>query len=436
MKHAASQSSALPTQSPAEAYASDLDRLDRSGPLRPDDDAWLVLAHTLHRFAELSREEIALLAPQSADMVVVSAMASGLSERAAVVRAAHALRDLFASERDSDAERDEMSALVFSTQAVAEEQELAGAFGLAFALLSGLLGALGPRLAPRHRGHVLTQQARAARQLGASDVARDLYDDAIQIGYTCEALDVVSRALLGLGVLATTRGNQPLARQHFERSLVNAERAADPELIRAAHHGLLNASLAADDLDAALVHGWNVLRLSIAPESRAEALMNMAEICRMSGEHDAAIRTYTIAMDWTQQRHVRLHALSGALQSCIVQDRTTEARGLLSEITQMLPTVTNAFSLAMVGVELAESLHTLGEQQPAVSALNAAMALATEHEFHKVIFRAEQVAASWHIAPSPEDVAREDAARRARPRRSPHFRMVLRSLHGLSRSPT
>ena len=410
----------------------DLDRLERASPLGPNDDAWLVLALAMARFAELSSEELRLTVPQSADAIVVSAIATGLAPTSNVMRAAIALRTLFDPASAGQAPTDVISELVVATQNVAEEQELAGAFGLAYATLHGLLDAFGNRIPLRMRGNIRAQQARAVRQCGRMDTAEELYDDAMVIGYECDALDVVARALLGMGVLATTKGNHPLARQQFERALVNADLACDPELIRAAHHGLLNASVAAGDLDAALIHGWNVLRLSIAPELRAEALLNMAEICRMAGEHEAAIRTYAVATEWTTQSHVRLHALSGSLRSAIAMGRHDEARTLRDQVEACLPTITDAYTRAVIGVELAESLDLLGDRSAAVSHLNAAMAVSAEHQYHKVIHQAERVAKGWHIAPPVQETRRSTT--RARPHRSAHFRMVLRSLHGLAAS--
>lgn len=398
-----------------------------------NDDAWLVLALALSRFTELSREELRDAAPQVADTLAASGIASGLTITSATMRAATAMRALFDKSVQLAPGTYSMTELVVATQSVAEEEERAGAFSLAFATLRCLLDAFADRMELRLRGNVLAQQARAARQLGELETASDLYHEAMQLGYECEALDVVARATLGLGVLASTRGNYPLARQEFERALMNADLACDPELIRHAHHGLLNASLSVGDVDAALIHGWNVLRLSIAPEARAEALLNMAEICRLAGEHEAALRTYGVATEWTTQGHVRLHALSGALRCAVAIQRMDDAARLRAQVEALLPTISNAHSRAAIGVELAESVHTMGDHANAVLHLNAAMALAAEHDFHKIIYQAEKVASAWHIAPPATDHKR-GADRRTRPHRSAHFRMVLRSLHGLSAS--
>lgn len=421
----------VPSTNPGFAYAADIARLQRTGPLGPSDDAWLVLAHALSRFAELSEEELRQVVPQSADALAVSAVAMGLAPQCNVLRAARALRGLYERTSSPTSRAECMAELVIATQAMAEEQEVAGAAGLAFAMLSGLMSAFGTGIPQRAQGNVLAQLGRAARQLGAGDVARDMYESAIVVGYECDARDVVARGLLGLGVLALTRGNYPNARQQFERALLNADRARDPELIRTAHHGLLNCALAAGDLDSAMVNGWNVLRLCIAPDSRAEALMNMAEICRMTGEYDAAIHVYVVAMEWTSRRRVRLHALSGALRASVEIQRVTDARRFLAELEELLPTETDTFARASIGVELAESLLMLGDVDLAATRLDDAIVVAHSGDFHEIVHRAEQVAATLGAIPAPAAMA-PISKRHRRPHRSEHFRMVLKSLNGLS----
>lgn len=424
--------SILPATHPAEAYAADIARLKRTGPLGPSDDAWLMLAHALSRFTQLSAEELRRTAPQVADGVAVSAMASGLSALSTVMRAAAAIRTLENPFHRLPNGYDPVTELVVATQAVAEEQELAGAFGLAYATLHSLVQAFEDQMVTRMQGNVMAQLGRAARQLGATDVARESYELATVLGYECDALDVVARGLLGFGVLALTSGNYPSAREHFERALVNADLANDPELIRSAHHGLLNCGFASGDLDSAMVHGWNVLRLCIAPDSRAEALMNMAEICRLTGEHDAAMRTYAVAMEWTSHRHVRLHAMSGALQSAIAVNRRSEALRLLAELEELLPTIPDTFTRATVGIEIAGSLRLLGDDRAAAAYRSDALALATAHSYHELVHRAEQAESVPLIAETvPVEASKRDP-RRKRPYRSEHFRMVLRSLNGLT----
>lgn len=418
--------------SPLEAYAADVVRSKRSGPFGISDDCWLALAHTLNRLADLSADELRCAAPVMSDAIAASALAAGQPSQAPAMQWARALRELD-GEIDLSEEKAALTEFVAATQAVVEEEELAGAYGLAYATLNGLLQAFGHRMSRRSRGNVHAQLGRAARQLGARELARDCYEEALRLGNDAGASDVVARALLGRGTLALTRGNYPTAREQFDRALANAEDAAHPDLIRSSHHGLMNCSIAAGDLDSALVHGWNVLRLCIAPESRAEALMNMAEICRLTGEHDAAIRAYAIAMEWTSHRGVRLHALSGAMHSAIAANRLVDARRYLAELDELLPQITDVYTLATVGVEIAGSLHRLGETERAHAQLTSARALATAHAFHEVVLEAEGVASLLENAQSPVDTSQQNVNRR-RTGRSDGFKTALGALKGLAAS--
>jgi tetratricopeptide (TPR) repeat protein len=431
MSHDFLASGTFPLERPADAYAADLARADRSEPFGQSDDSWLVLAQALSRFGELSEEELRVLVPQVADALAASAMSVGLSPASTLLSAARALRGLHDDRVSLVTSSDSVTEVIVATQAVAEEMELVGAFNLAYVLLDAVLRAFSTRLPDRMRGNVMAHQARAARQLGATDVAEELYLAAIDVGHSADAADVVARGHGGLAVLASMRGNYPKAREHFERALLFADRANDPNLIRSSHQGLLHSAMVAGDLDTALIHGWNTLRLSLAPEARAEALMNMGEICRAAGEHLAALRVFEIAAGWTAQAKVRLHALSGAMQSAAALRQVAQTRNYIAKLEAVLPTVTDSYSRAIVGVELAEVLEQLGDHQRAVTSLNYSMALATEHRFHKVIYRAEQLAERQCVVTEPVH-ADSPTPTRGRPRRSAHFRLVLRSLHGLA----
>ena len=421
----------IPSTNPVEAYAADLDRLGRSAPLGCSDDAWLILAHALYRVPLLSGDESSAALLQTSDAIAVCAIATGISQSSSLLRCASALRALNDPTVVIESGNTAVTELFVATQALAEEQELAGAFGLAYATLRGLLAAFGSRATPRAQGTALAQIGRAVRQLGAHDLAHEYYDDAMMVGYDGEALDVVARALLGLGSLALTRGNYPKGREMFERALVNAERASDPEFVRLAHHGLFNCAFASGDLDSAMVHGWNVLRLCIAPNSRAEALFNMGEVCRLSGEHDAALRVYCVALEWSSQPRIRAHAIGAALQSAVATQRTGEVRRYLKELDELIPEVTDSYALAVVSLESANAMQFLGEHTAAESRLSTAMALATCHSYHEVVHRVEQ-AMLRNRDISQSELLHLPQVRRTRARRSDEYRMVLRSLRGLA----
>jgi len=425
---------ALPSVIPSRAYASDIARLERPS-IGSQDDACLVLAQALSRFGQLSPEEQHVAAPTMADAVAVNALAAGLQPSSMIMRAASALRVVHEAGVRLPSGEDAVTDLVIATQGVAEELEIAGGFELAFAMLNGLVTSFASLMSSRLHGNVLAHQGRAVRQLGALDVAVELYADACDIGLASGCHEVIARALMGRGVISVTRRNYPSARGHFERALWHADVAIDPELIRAAHHGLLNCGFASGDLDAAMVHGWNVLRLCIAPDSRAEALMNMAEICRLTGEHDAAMRVYAVVVGWSSVARVRLHASSGGLQSAIASGRLAEARRFANAVAELLPTAADSYTRAIIGIEFADSLRQMGDPS-ATQRLAEAQALAVECCFHELVHRAELALDAWRDSVPPQLLEAAEAQpygrRQSGPARSEHFRTVLRSLNGLT----
>jgi len=159
--------------------------------------------------------------------------------------------------------------------------------------------------------------------------------------------------------------------------------------------------------------------------------MNMAEICRITGEYDAAIRTYAVAIEWTSSRRVRVHALSGALQSTVAAGQSSEARRYLAELKEQLPETPDTYTRAIVSVEIADSLHRLGDVAAAEAYLAEALTLATDNEYHEVVHRAEQVASTWYVIPVTPEV-HGTGQQQSSEHRSEHFRMVLRSLNGLT----
>ncbi len=425
--------SELPSTNPVVAYAADVARLGRPS-IGVQDDAWLILALALSRLPILSAGERRTAMLEAADALAVSALASGHAPTSSILRVASALRALYDVSAIATAGHDPIAETAYATQSVVEDLEIAGGFALAYATLASLETAFRSVLPPRIRGNIVAQQGRAVRQLGLIDVARDLYTAVIAQGDECDAKDVVARGLHGVAVIALTRGNYPAARDYYERALANAEAAQDHDLIRSAHHGLMNCGFASGDLDSAMVHGWNVLRLSIHPDTRAEALLNMAEVCRLTGEYEAALRVFRVAIEWTSVSRVRLHALSGALQTAIVLHRVAEINQYRREIAQLMPTIAEPYTLAMIGLEFADALYRLGERACADETLAKARALAVAQSYHEIVHRAEQTAALWRAPVHAGTPGGLEMPQQPTPRRSEHFRTVLRSLNGLTAS--
>lgn len=421
----------LPSSDPATAYAADIARLKQNGPFGPRDDVWLLLAHALVRLGAMSSEEQREALAPMADTIAASALAAGLPADSMEIRAAHALAGLGNPWTVGESGNEAATALVFAIQAVAESQEQKGASQLAYATLHGLLETLGDGIPPERLGYVLAQQGRASRELGYNDVASSLYNSAVHIGHDCSSQGLVARGLVGLGSMAIARGNYPEARSLFQQARTHADAAADATQLRNAHHGLQNCGFASGDMDAALVHGWNVLRLSHGPDARAEALLNMAEVCRLTNEHDVAIRAYAVVIASTTQPRLRMHALSSALICAIELKQTALAERYRDELQEVLASVPDPYGRASTSVELSISLYRMGDERAARLALGEASAIARDRGYHEITYRVDQALSQWD-APTVASEPNADVTVRKKPVRSESFRTILRSMKGLT----
>lgn len=405
MPRLASRPAPLAPAAPLHAYAEDVARLAGRSPIGQSDDVWLVVAHTLDRAASLDvaeRAAVLLSGADATDAVVAEVVAPRaavddgaartLRSGAAAARALRTAAWLLAGRATTGFDATLGSALAALQEIVAEEEQ-AGAFALAFSTLAALRGALAPALDARGAGLLLAQQGRTARQLGALDAARDLYHAAVREARAAGAQDVAARALLGLGVLYSMRGNYPEAREHFRHALQAGRHASAGELVRASHHGLLVAALAARDVDTALVHGWAAFEgtPTDASAERAEMLINLADAVRQAGEPRAALGACLRALEMTDLARLRLPALgTGALAAAAVGERRLVAH-LARDVDRVLVRSGQPFESARALLEVAEALLALDEPE-AVEYAARAGALAEAGAFHEIALRAQQVA--------------------------------------------
>jgi tetratricopeptide (TPR) repeat protein len=310
---------------------------------------------------------------------------------------------------------------------------MAGAFRLALTTLGALREAGAPALGARMEGLLLAQQGRAARQIGALDAARELYRAAIRAARTAHAADVSARALLGLGVVANMRGNYPEARRSFRRAVSAARRAGSVEMRRAAHQGLFIAAITARDLDTALAHGWAAVRQT-APEAsdeRAEALVNLAEVGFLAGEHRAALSACLGALELSDLARIRLPAISAAARAAAALGERRLLEHLARDVERTVNRSGQPYENAHALVGVAEALLTVGDARAAAYAERAAE-LASAGAFHELRLRAERVAAQVAEAVRTGGTVRAPTGGRAIvTTQSPRVRAVLRTLESL-----
>ena len=404
---------------PAEAYAADVARLGGRAPLGPADDAWLLVAHALARAAECGRADRGALFALAAQTIAALLREHG-DERTGTALAVAA--DALAAIADAPVP-EAMRATTGALQTVVAQQEQVGAFHLAFSTLTAIRQALAPVLDARSRGLLLAQQGRVARQLGALATATQLYRAAAAAGRRAGAPDVAARALLGAGALASNRGNYPESRLYFERARRAARRAGCAVLLRSSYHGLLFAAFAANDLDAALAHGWAAVHglPDDATDERAEALLNLGEVGRQAGEHRAALGAALSALELTDLPRLRLPALGTAARAAAALGEHRLLSFLMADVERTVTRSGQEFENARAFVELAEAFDGL-HNDLSVQYAARARALAGAGAFHEITARADAVLG---------DGATQPAHATGRPVRSARARAVLRTLETL-----
>lgn len=379
---------------PAEAYTADVDRLGGQAPISPADDAWLALAQTFYRAASLPPAQRARVLTDGAHTATALIAADvPVPLRGAIEGAARGIERLsrrFAAGTLGPCA--DVAEVVESLQQVIGHQEEAGAFLLAHSTLSAVRQALGPILDGRSEGYLIAQQGRAARQIGATSAAAELYQQAAAIGVQAFAPDVVARALLGRGVLANMRGNYPEARELFTRARDEADRAGDPELRRLSYHGMLRTALAAHDVDTALAHGWIALQGLAAgrEQERAELLVNLGEVSRIAGEHRAALRASLAAAGLSNLARMRLPALGTAALAAATLGETRLLQSIAREVDQMVVRSGQPFENAHALAEVAEAFGSIGDAR-AVGYAERAAELARVGDFYEITLRMDRL---------------------------------------------
>jgi hypothetical protein len=134
-------------------------RLNGRHPIGPADDAWLALAHALAGAAAVPAAARAATLGAGADGVAALLPEEPAARHAleAAVDGLRAIADRVGADRAGE-ERGDVGAEVAAVQAVAAQQEQAGAFLLAFSTLAALRAAAAPALDRRAEGLLLAQQ--------------------------------------------------------------------------------------------------------------------------------------------------------------------------------------------------------------------------------------------------------------------------------------
>jgi tetratricopeptide (TPR) repeat protein len=372
----------MPTDQPWwSAYAADRAIRDSTRALaEPRDDGWLALAALLHARAH-------------GDQATATALSGGTmsADDPATVAAIRAVRALDTSEVPGVRREAVVSEAVAAVAAVAADMEREGAFHLAGALLRDMQIGCASELPGRDEAALLWQRARAARQAGDLDAASDGYVAAADSARRARATGLLARALVGRANVANMRGNYPAARTAYMEALRLVE--GQPELAvhaRSAHQGLALAAIAARDLDAAIVHGWRAYTASSGPDDEAQALLNVAETCRLAGDAAASLRAALLVVERATVSRLRMPALGTAAHAAGRLGRVPLVRALRARVAREIAGA-GPYEHAHTLVEFAEAWAHLDRRVEATRDARDALAMAETLGFHEVTIRGDGV---------------------------------------------
>jgi tetratricopeptide (TPR) repeat protein len=215
------------------------------------------------------------------------------------------------------------------------------------------------------------------------------YETAFEIASAAEDRASVARSLAGLGLVRRELGNLPAARELFVEALDVAETSDDAETLASIHHDLMGLEHLADDLDQALRHGWKAVNTYASEVGRTRCLAGLAGVLRDAGDCDAAQDAYTVVAHTSDEIYYRLYAYDGlAYIAALRGDRATFE--LQASRCDRLgwedgPRSVKAEILYFRGI----SLQLLGNDGQARDWLERAVAFADEHNFNRILFKAE-----------------------------------------------
>jgi tetratricopeptide (TPR) repeat protein len=352
------------SRNPLAAYRRDL-RGTGASTFGPDDGVWLAVAALVARAARLGRTGACYLDEAAA------LAAQWLSARLRPLRPAH--------DPDTGAALSSIAAV----RALAEAVEEAGALYLADSLVEAACELAD--VEPIDRGRLGAQRGRIARKLGRIERAERLFRETRRRGARLDSDELRVRGWIGLGSIAQVRGNYPELHRWSRRAVALAERRGYRRLAASARAGLLIRAARAGRFEAAIRHGWRILR-DVAGDrtAEAEALINLAQLFLDMGQPAVAHAAYATVLVRTAAPRLVVPGLGGFALACA---RTRDAAGLawaVDQLTQRATIPTPTYETAMALIDAAAALEQAGQGLEARRLARRARALGRRYGYHEV----------------------------------------------------
>ncbi len=333
---------------------------------------WFALTQLAEQCAALPREERDTVRP-----LLIAALAPYADKRPTLYHEAR------------PAPTDAWAMLGEQMRVAAESMERAGCLELAYTAVASTSRLLADPQCPTDLATTV-HMGRIARQLGDLDTATDCYEFVTDEATRSRDDPMVARGLIGLALIAGTRGNRPAERAHYERALRLAHPGGPVEV--QACQGIMSCAVNAGQLADALLYGWRAYDLiHDDQEVRAMVLSTLALTALAGGFPAPALAGFEHALTLCDTPRINLITRGGAMRAAArLQhvDRVTElfADGLDDVRHTSLP-----FENARYFVFAADAWVTLDDTTRATSCLQNARRLAEQFRFHEQLWQVDQL---------------------------------------------
>lgn len=250
-------------------------------------------------------------------------------------------------------------------------------------------------LDPTHLGRILIERAKVDRKLKRQEDAADRYRYVETFGSRHKIPELRARALIGLAALAQAKGNYPEVQVHAEKAAKLAERHGLRHLAAEARNGAMVATGQQHRFDEAIVHGWAAYHAAAGDTlEESGTLLNLGQLLLEAGLADEARAAFSVVLSRRLPAIKHLPALGGLAVASARCGRSDLVKWAASETQRLRNAIAPRQALAVAFLECAIGLMTAGFTAEAEHFREDALKLGREYQFHEVVFRADDLAAT------------------------------------------
>ncbi len=230
---------------------------------------------------------------------------------------------------------------------------------------------------------------RACRKMADWSAAGEWYESGREIARSGGLRRAEALIVDGLGNLRRERGNLPAARELYEEALAIGRSLDDRRVLGSAHQNLLIVEKHEGRTDEAIRHGWAAVQAYDTDERMLGALTDLGDVFIRCGALDAAEDAFSVVARRTGKLDVRVLGLDALSHIAALRNDGDAFRKRVERVEREPWSDVSVGMRAQVLLFRGRSHRALGQVDEAVATLEAALALAEEHEVNKVLFEAE-----------------------------------------------